>query len=318
MAEISVILVNYRTEAHLLATLRHILSLPEEKLDQIIVIDNSPTEGLEDMLASLSATIDYIPSPVNVGFAGGVNLGLTRTRGDVIILLNPDTRPEPGCLSGLVNVLETRPEAAVAGPKLLPFEPHQSLLPSATLRDPDPLTALIEYTPLRSLFKSNWLWCNYFVDPLRTQKVTACSMVQGACFAIKRCWLDKVGSFDAERFFLYFEETDFCRRVRSTGGTVLYCPELVCRHLGGASLGGQIQDVVRYWESFYAYQAKHSGHGRSVFLKLLLTLGILVEYALCRVKEHFGLADSDPGFHSYLQLVGKRLDAHLGRVNHAH
>jgi GT2 family glycosyltransferase len=315
MVETSLILVNYRTEAHLLATLRHILSLPEENLDQIIVVDNSPSGGLADSIQSLSAQIEYFPSSVNLGFAGGVNSGLRRARGEVIILLNPDARPEPGCLSGLVAALGARPEAAVAGPKLLPFESDRPLLPSATLRDPDLLTALIEYTPCRSLFKRNWLWHNYFLDPATTRRVTVCSMVQGACFAIKRYWIQRVGLFDAERFFLYFEETDFCRRIRLQRGTILYCPQLVCRHLGGASLGGRSQDVVRFWESFYAYHAKHYGRRRSVFLKQLLTLGLMAEYVLCQLKRNCGLSGTDLEFIAYTELVGKRLDVHLGRNN---
>ena len=77
------------------------------------------------------------------------------------------------------------------------------------------------------------------------------------------------------------------------GGEILYCPDRVCRHIGGASLSGRSQDVVRFWESLYAFYGKHYGIRRAIFLKRLLTLGFAAEYYLCRIKQEFGLAEHD-------------------------
>ena len=200
-----------------MAALQHILKLPEETPRQIIVVDNSPTLELQEKINSLFPCVEYVDSPINLGFAGGVNLGLARAEQNFVILLNPDARPEPKCLPGLLEALDSHEKAAVAGPKLLPFESGQPHLPSATRRDPDLLTAIIEYTPIRSFFKHDWLRRNYFVDPSDTHQVTTCAMVQGACFAMKRSWIERVGLFDSRNFFLYFEETDFCRWVRLKG-----------------------------------------------------------------------------------------------------
>jgi len=310
----SLILVNYRTEEHLLEALEHLARLADETPRQIIIVDNSPAAGLKGKLRSSFPRVEYLESPLNLGFAGGVNLGLARVREQFVILLNPDARPEPNCLAGLVSTLCSQEEAAVAGPRLLPFEDNQPCFPSAIRRDPDFLTALIEYTPVRSLFGRDWLQQNYFIAPDSAQQATSCAMVQGACFAVKRSWIERVGLLDSDSFFLYFEETDFCRRARLQGGKIIYRPELVCRHWGGASLDGRSQDVFHFWQSLYAFHRKHYGIRRTALLKMLLTIGLAAEYHLCRMKQKSGVAANE--LSPYLETVAERLAFHLGGMRH--
>lgn len=314
MPEVSVVLVNYRTEAHVLAVLGHLADLRrEEPIAQIVVVDNSPEGGLGSSLGDVGSDVAYVASPANVGFAGGVNLGLSLANREIIVLLNPDARPESGCLAGLVDVLARNSRAVVAGPRLVPFEPGEPLVPSATKRDPGFLAPLVEYTPVRRVVGREWLARHYFLGPEGVEDITPCAMVQGACFAFKRQWLDLVGSFDADRFFMYWEETDFCRRVRLAGGLVLYCPDLACRHLGGASLAGQRgHDVDLFWRSFYAFQSKHHGSLHALLLKIFLGAGLAAEYVLCLAKHRRRGTSAAPELVAYLEAVRLRLAVHLG------
>lgn len=277
MQSTDLIIVNFNTKAHTLAVLAELAARPHELPGRVVVVDNSPENGLEKRLKDLGLDIRYLPTDRNLGFAGGVNRGLENSSGRFVILLNPDARPEPSCLTGLVRVLGEHPDIAVAGPFLLPFAGDQPLVPSATRRDPSLLTALIEYTALHRLVARDWLQTNYFVMPGPETGPIDCAMVQGACFAFRRTWMEKAGPFDADRFFLYWEETDFCRRVRSLGGRVVYCPQLRCRHLGGASLADGEQDVRRFWRSLYAYHRKHNGLPAALILRLLLIPGMTAE-----------------------------------------
>lgn len=312
MLDATLILVNYRTEKYLLATLAHLQALPGESPLRVIVVDNSPSAFLPEKLTLTFPRVQYIPSRRNLGFAGGVNLGLEHVEGEFVILLNPDAHPEPGCFSGLMSVLANRPEAAVAGPKLVPFDQDEPLCASATRCDPNLLTALVEYTPFRRIFDNRWLWDHYWLNPVTIKDISSCAMVQGACLVIEKSWLERMRGFDSDRFFLYFEETDFCRRIRLKGGDILYCPQFLCRHQGGASLKDRRQDTGRFWKSFYNFHLKHYGQTHALILRGLLTAGLACEYVLCLLKKRLFFFDSDRKMDEYLKVVAERLTWHLG------
>lgn len=272
----SLIIVNYHTESHLLATLSDLASRPGELPGQVIVVDNSPQNGLREVLSGLDMVVAYQATDRNLGFAGGVNLGLEQSRGRFIILLNPDARPQAGCLPGLIRVLADQPDIGVAGPAMLSCGARPQAMISATRRDPTLATFLAEYTVLHRLLPRDWLQHHYFVPPGQGRDPVDCAMVQGACFAMRRDWLERTGPFDAKRFFLYWEETDFCRRLRALGGRVVYCPQLSCLHEGGVSTGGD-QDISLFWQSLHAWHRKHHGTGANLFLRALLVPGIGAE-----------------------------------------
>ncbi len=306
MLEASLILVNYRTEAHVRDCLIDLQSRPEELPAEILIVDNSPDRHLPRLLEQFGLSVQYIPTERNLGFAGGVNLGLERSREAIVILLNPDARIEAGCLSGLVDVLETKAGAAVAGPALVPFSDEFPSQPSATRRDPGMLTALIEYTFVGRVFSPRWLDDHYFLDMKDGRPIVDSAMVQGACLALKKEYIERVGLFDAERFFLYWEETDFCRRIRAAGGRVLYCPRLRCRHLGGASLEMRDQHLYHFWRGFHRYHRKHNGRVKSLLLQLLLIIGIGGECALLELL-HLWRRGRDPKLASDMMTAWARL-----------
>jgi GT2 family glycosyltransferase len=277
--EATLVLVNFRSEGHVAEALAQLESRPEDRPAQIVVIDNSPERGLEDRLAYGPARVEYLGLPRNAGFAAAVNLGLERARCASIVLLNPDARPEAGCLRGLVDALASS-GAAVAGPSLVPFDDAATRVPSATRIDPTWWTTMVEHTVARRLAPPGWLDLHYFLRADGGSEALDCATVQGACLALSAEWLGRVGRFDQERFFLYWEETDFCRRVRAAGGRVVYCPWLRCRHLGGASTPNGRQDTRAYWRSFYAYHRKYAGRGYAALLGVSLLGGVAAEYLL--------------------------------------
>jgi GT2 family glycosyltransferase len=265
----SVIIVNFRTADDVLSCVE---GLAEDPVREVIVIDNSPEEGLAERLP---ARILYRAMQRNVGFAAAVNAAVDISNGDLLILLNPDARPQRGCFQGLCRALASG--HAVAAPALLPFDGGAAPVPCATQRDPDLCTTLVEHTVLRRAVAPDWLHRNYFLDA-RESSPRTCAMVQGACLAVHRSWMEKLGGLD-ERFCLYWEDTDFCRRVRDRGGTVLFSPDLRCRHAGGASLGGK-QDARRFWQGLYAYHRKHSGHLKTAVLRAAVFTGIAGEWLI--------------------------------------
>ena len=92
----SLIVVNFESEDLTVETVEHVARL-DDAPEQILVVDNSPQRGLEARLAGRRPGVDYLAAPHNLGFGGGVNLGLENAAGDFVVLLNPDARPGRGC-----------------------------------------------------------------------------------------------------------------------------------------------------------------------------------------------------------------------------
>lgn len=283
MLDASAIIVNYRSEDHVGELLARLFHQPEEWPAQVVIVDNSPGQGLAARPELERPEVTYIPMDRNIGFAAAVNAGLRKANHRIVMLLNPDARPEPGCLSGLLGELDSTPDAAIAGPRVIPLHEGESEIPSATLIDPGLKTILLEYTVLHRLVPDSraWLRRHYFADPARLDSPVDAAMVQGACLAFVRNWSRRVGGFDA-RFFLYWEETDFCRRVRGQGGRVRYCPQLQCRHAGGASVEDEAKASHHYWRGFYTYLDKHHGRWYARGMRLLMLLGVGAEYLILR------------------------------------
>lgn len=313
MRDLSVVLVNFRCEAHTLACLDHLRRTLSSPPAATVVVDNSPENGLGGALQAGDHPVLYLASDVNLGFAAAANRGLAATRTPFVLLLNPDARPSAGCVEGLTARLRAEPEVGAAGPVLLPFDDRAAPRPSATAVDPGIVSTLVEYTAAHRLVGRDWLSRHYFLpsDPGSSDEAVDCAMVQGACLLLRRAAVDAVGGFDAERFFLYWEETDLERRMRRAGWRVRYCRGLHCRHLGGASLGaGETQHEGHFWRGLYAYHRKHGGAARELLLRLLLIPGMAAELGVLRLLQ-LARGDSDPQLGRDLDLLRRRLRLQL-------
>lgn len=253
-----VILVNYRSADLVRARVRELRRGPEPPAE-IVVVDNDPAGGLPDGLEGLDAEVRHIPMAGNAGFAAAMNRGMEGLSRPFALWLNPDARPDAGCIEGLQEALRAHPGAAAAAPALHPPESGRPMEPCATRRDPAGPTLFWEYGPWGAAGR-RWLRRHYFLmaGPGPSEP-TPCAAVQGACLMTHRDAWARIGPLDAERFFLYWEETDYCRRARALGWTILFCPRLRCAHEGGASVAGGRQDAEAFWRSARAYFIKHDG-----------------------------------------------------------
>jgi GT2 family glycosyltransferase len=190
---------------------------------------------------------------------------------------------------------------------MVPMMTGQPCPPSALRRDPGLWSALVEYTAAHRVVGSDWLDRHYF---LRAEDVPSspvdCATVQGACLAVPRAVIERIGGFDEARFFLYWEETDFLRRLRTAGGRVLYCPHLSCAHDGGASIEDGDQDPAHFWRGFYRYHRKHNGRFYALLLRALLAPGIAAELAVLAALD-LGRRGRDPILRRDLGTVRTRL-----------
>jgi GT2 family glycosyltransferase len=223
-----VVIVHYNTPALLAACLQSLAALPEAAQLEVIVVDN----GSPDVAAARAATaawpgLRWWANTQNRGFAAASNQGLRLARGRYCCLLNSDTRVRPGALAALMAYLDREPGLAVAGPRLLnadgSLQPSCFRLPTLwrTWGDGLLITRLLRALPPLDDY-GRW-------PHDRARRVES---VSGACRMVRRAAMAQVGLLD-ERFFMYAEEADWCRRFRRAGWAVGFCPQATVIHLGG-------------------------------------------------------------------------------------
>jgi N-acetylglucosaminyl-diphospho-decaprenol L-rhamnosyltransferase len=187
---------------------------------EYILVDNGVGDGTGEMVRERFPWVRVIDAPGNIGFGAGNNLAFREAKGDYVMLLNPDLTIFAGEIEKLLAFADANPDIGLIGPKLL--NPDRSLQRSFH-RFPTPFIPIYRRTFLGRLERGEKAIKAYLMedaDPNVTQDVDG---LFGAAILIRRPALDQIGEFD-ERFFMYFEDVDLCRRAWENGWRVCYAP----------------------------------------------------------------------------------------------
>jgi len=263
MPEIAAILVDYNAGEALVHALRSIATDLAGRSWEGVVVDNaSADDGAAAGVAAFAPAVRRIRNARNVGFGTAANQGIAATTAPLILTINPDARLEPGAVAALEAVLARHDDCALAGPRIL--NPDGSLQGSAR-GDPDMLTGLFG----RRQLLTRWLpWLpvakRNVVDPasLPVGESHPVDWLSGACLLGRREAFERVGGFD-ERYFLYWEDADLCRRLRNEGLHVRYVPSAVAVHrVGHSSRTAQAASIRAFHASARLYYETHVAPGR--------------------------------------------------------
>lgn len=230
--DLSILLVSYNT-AELLRRCLAALAADTAGGDwcEALVIDNASRDASADLVAREFPAVHLQRSATNLGFAAANNRLLAAARGRYVLLLNPDACPRPGVLRRAVALMDAHPRAGAAGGRLV--DPTGAAQPSARCF-PSTVNDLLTLSGLAARYpRSRWFgrFDRTWADPHCAARV---DWIPGAFTILRRDLLERLGGFD-ERFFLYYEEVDLCRRIAAAGAEVWYWPELEIEHIGGAS-----------------------------------------------------------------------------------
>lgn len=275
----SVVTVNYDSWPH---TLRCIEALNETgyKDFEIMVVDNDQRPAPE-----LSQKVRLIRNEQNLGFARACNQGIAASGGEYVILVNPDTLVGRGLFKGMEAFFEAHPKAGVAGPKILDGDGGVQL---SARREVSFISGLLGRTSLLTrLFPKSAVVKKFFPAAAELSGPTEVDWVSGACMVLRRRMLEEVGELD-ERFFMYFEDTDICRRAREAGWVVYYLPAVEVLHHAGTSSKDKPGAIYRLHKSAFLYHRKHGPHGPLGLYSLVVLLGLiaraLVKLAASRTR----------------------------------
>ena len=238
--DLSIVTVSWNVKEHLKESLEAIFASEGGLTFEVLVVDNASTDGTRDMLrlwTERESRLRVFLNTTNEGFARANNQAIEQARGRYVLLLNPDMRVFPDTLAAMAQWMDAHPHVGVAGCHLVTergaLTGRGSAGPGETIphvrRFPGLWNQLAIVLKLPHLFPH--VLDRYLMRDFDYTKEARVDSVRGSFFMIRRTAL-RVGLLD-ERFFIWFEEVDFCKRMRSAGWEVWYTPVARCvDHVG--------------------------------------------------------------------------------------
>ncbi|MBP5318402.1 MAG: glycosyltransferase family 2 protein [Paludibacteraceae bacterium] len=280
--QVSILMVNYGTAALMQAAVDSVVrQVPQQVGYEFVLVDNAsqPDEVRQIPAQFPGQQIQVLCLDQNVGFGGANNAGYALCHGAYIFFLNPDTLLRNDAVGILCSYLGQHPEVGACGGNLfdaqgLPAHSHMLLPPSLKL----------EWS---ILFGDRWVewWCgrsfshNYTGQPLEVAYIT------GADLLVRRSVLEQVGLFDPA-FFMYYEETDLCKRIHDAGYRVMNVPQSEIVHLEGASFSQQARREHLKAQSRRLYYRKHLSRCEALACYAVLTLSACLHWCWHLLSGH--------------------------------
>ncbi len=280
---LSLIVLSWNTCDITLDCLGSIINNPPDVPWELIVIDNASEDGSPDRIREKFGSdpnVKLIVNEINNGFTGGNNQGMDLAKGGIIGLLNSDTIVSQDSIGSMYRYLIDHPNVGVAGPML-------------THEDGSPANSFGYFPSAWSIFTGaflpGWIWGNRrrALGVVPDKSITGpidVDYVSGAAFFVKRDVMERVGKFDQESFFAYYEETDWCLRIKKAGWTVRFIPTVKVVHLEGKSFEKMTSHrrLIQY-DSAKVFTRKHYPLPMLGWFQLCTVIGSLVKWA------YFGL-----------------------------
>jgi GT2 family glycosyltransferase len=253
---LDIVIVNYESSEFLDQCLRSVYDSSDGIPINVFVQDNASKNGIDNVNIKFPQ-IELTKNDYNMGFARAINRALAKTSAPYILLLNPDTIIQDGFFEDILRYIKDNENAGIIGPKILNLD---GSVQGSARNFPTPLTALFGRASLLTRFFPNNRITRANILTARSDGITPMEVdwVSGACILLRRSALEEVGYLD-ERFFIYWEDADLCRRMWQKGWKVVYFPQAAVYHyVGGSSRVTPIRSILEFHKSVYKIFNKYN------------------------------------------------------------
>ena len=227
--QLSIIIVSWNVREKLKENLTALFQSQGELDYEVFVVNNASSDNTIDMVKKDFPQVNFIANQENLGFSQANNQAIKKTKGEYVLLLNPDMRVFPETLINIYLWMKDNEQAWVVGCRLIDengdIVKHVRRFP----RFSDQILIALKLPHFMPGVLNNYLRNDFDYD-----KEACVDAVRGGFFMIKRAAIEKIGLLD-ERFFVWFEEVDYCRRTKKAGGEVWYTPATKCIDYVGQS-----------------------------------------------------------------------------------
>ncbi|MBI2252241.1 MAG: glycosyltransferase family 2 protein [Armatimonadetes bacterium] len=255
MPDLSVIIVNWNAKD----TLESCLNSLKEDLagikNEIFVVDNNSQDGSINLIKEKFHEVNLIENKENLGFSKANNQALRISKGEFILILNPDTFIFKGTIKKLINFIKINTHAGMVGPKIINQDGTLQLACRRSI--PNPKVVFLKVLGLDKIFPKNPKLSQYNLTYLDENEIAKVEAVSGSCMLIRRKALEEVGLFD-EDYFLYAEDLDWCYRFIKKGWEIYYYPSVKILHYKKVSSEKRrILSILNFYQAMYIFYRKH-------------------------------------------------------------
>jgi GT2 family glycosyltransferase len=260
--DISIVIVSWNTVDYTLECLRSIIPHTHEHTLEVIVVDNASTDGSADAVHAKFPDVCLIRNEKNLGFAKANNLGIRRSSGRYICLINSDVVVSERCLDRMCEFMDRQTSIGILGPKVLNGD---SSLQLSCREFPSLWNSFCRALALDSIFPHLRWFSGSLMRSWTHDQVQPVDVLSGCFWMVRRSALDEVGLLD-EEFFMYSEDVDYCKRCWRDGWEIVYFPDVAIVHYGGASSSHApvrfevegLRARLRYWRKHHNRLAQMS------------------------------------------------------------
>ncbi|MFT6814428.1 MAG: GT2 family glycosyltransferase [Sphingobacteriales bacterium] len=270
--KLSVIIVNYNVKFFLEQTLRSVRKAVRNIDAEVWVVDNNSVDGSLAMLEDKFPEVKLIANKDNTGFSKANNQAIRESKGEYVLLLNPDTVVQEDTFEKCIQFMDSHEDAGALGVKML--DGKGKFLPESKRGLPTPSVAFYKIFGLSKLFPKSKTFGQYHLKYLPMNEVNVVDVLSGAFMFMRKACLDKCGLLD-EQFFMYGEDIDLSYRITKSGYKNYYFPETQIIHYKGESTKkSSVNYVFVFYRAMAIFAKKHFSAKRANSFALLINLAI--------------------------------------------
>jgi GT2 family glycosyltransferase len=301
---LSVIIVSYNVYPFLDNCLRSVRQALKKIDGEIIVVDNASVDRTVELVKNHFPDVTVIANTRNGGFAVGNNQGIVASKGEFILLLNPDTIVSEDTFMTCLDFMDQHPDAGAIGVKML--DGSGQFLPESKRGLPTLLSSFMKMSGLYHLFPRSSKWNNYYQGYIGENETAKIDVLCGAFMFMRKKVLDETGYLD-EAFFMYGEDIDLSYRISKAGHSIYYLPTTSIIHYKGESTRkSSLNYILTFYEAMLIFTEKHpTFKGQKLLIKIAIYFHGLFQLLRQTITKWWPVAMDAVMFIASFYLVSK-------------
>ncbi len=272
-ADVSLIIVNWNTKDLLLACINSLIETSRNCNIEIIVVDNGSTDGSAEAVRDRFPDIQLILNRENLGFAKANNIGIRQSNGRYVCLVNSDIKALDECVLRMHDYMNSHPGIGALGPKTVGGDLKLRL----NCRDfPTLWKIFCEALMLNRIYPKLKFFRGRLITDIDHDAAQSVDVLSGCFLMIRREVIEQIGMLD-DRFYIYGEDRDWCKRIHSAGWDVVFYPGALAIHYGGgSSSAAPVKFLIEMLKSDFIYWEKHHPKPKLIFFGIIILMGYIV------------------------------------------
>ena len=281
--KLSVIIVNYNVKHFIEQCLFSVMKASETFVCEVFVVDNNSVDGSVSLIKDKFPNVILIENKVNTGFSVANNQAIKMSKGEFVLLLNPDTVVQEDTFTKILAFMDANSNAGGLGVKML--DGQGNFAPESKRGLPTPAVAFYKMFGLAKFFPKSEKFGKYHLTYLPENEINEIDVISGAFMLIRKSVLDTIGLLD-ETFFMYGEDIDLSYRITKAGYKNYYFPETQIIHYKGESTKrSSLNYVVIFYKAMAIFSNKHFSGTNAFWFNFLINIAIVLKASIAMISR---------------------------------